>query len=84
MCRSDGYFLGNLAGDAFALDTFGYRMICGHCERSFKQHRRDPLPFQGDNTVNPYGVFPPLAWTLLWMEATATDFGIWVQASIQC
>lgn len=47
-------------------------------ERDFKQHRRDPLPFQGDVESDPNGVHPPLAWTLLWSGTYSNLYGYYV------
>ncbi|KAJ5381999.1 uncharacterized protein N7496_004427 [Penicillium cataractarum] len=81
--RLDGYFLGTTSLDAFGLDTLDYRHVRGHDERDFKQHRRDPLPFKGDQTMDPKGVYPPLAWTLLWLETYNNRVGILIERNIQ-
>ena len=47
-------------------------------ERDFKQQRRDPLPFQGDAETDPEGVYPPLAWTLLWGGTDSNLYGYYI------
>ncbi|OKP12291.1 hypothetical protein PENSUB_2027 [Penicillium subrubescens] len=64
------------SSDAFGLDTLDYGMVDGCEEWLFKEHRRDPLPFRGDRTMEPNGMYPPVAWTLLWLETYCNRVGV--------
>ncbi|KAK3940186.1 hypothetical protein QBC46DRAFT_435200 [Diplogelasinospora grovesii] len=47
-------------------------------ERSLKQERRDPLPFQGDKESRQAGddsQYPPFAWTVLWGGTYSNMYG---------
>ncbi|KAJ5907230.1 uncharacterized protein N7473_004146 [Penicillium subrubescens] len=74
--RMPGFFLGTGSSDAFGLDTLDYGMVDGCEEWLFKEHRRDPLPFRGDRTMEPNGMYPPVAWTLLWLETYCNRVGV--------
>jgi hypothetical protein len=74
--RMPGIFLGTGSSDAFGLDTLDYGMVDGCEERLFKEHRRAPLPFRGDRTMEPNGMYPPVAWTLLWLETYCNRVGV--------
>ena len=48
--------------------------------RDSKEERRDPLPFQGDRAD---GVYPPLAWTLMWQGTYSNLFGYYMEDPIR-
>lgn len=52
-------------------------------ERDRKQRRRDPFPFQGDVESDPDGVYPPLAWTVLWEGTYSNLYGYYVGDEIR-
>ncbi|PYH66547.1 uncharacterized protein BO88DRAFT_468920 [Aspergillus vadensis CBS 113365] len=49
-------------------------------ERDKKEERREPLPFRGDRVD---GVYPPLAWTLLWKGTYSNMLGSYIPDEIQ-
>ncbi|KAJ5116953.1 hypothetical protein N7456_001301 [Penicillium angulare] len=55
---------GLLAGDDLkGMGAEEERRRCAPSDQDLKEKEREPLPFQGDRID---GVYPPLAWTLLW------------------
>lgn len=57
----EGRFLGTYGWDGFGLDTVTGRMCCDKSDRGVKEEQWAPLPFQGDHTMDPHGIYPPLA-----------------------
>lgn len=51
--------------------------------RDQKELRRDPLPFKGDNESDANGLYPPLAWTLIWRGTYSNLYGYYVQDVIR-
>lgn len=52
-------------------------------ERDRKQRRRDPLPFQGDMEYDLEGVYPLLAWMILWEGTYSNLYGYYVRDDIR-
>lgn len=79
----EGRFLGTYGWDVFGLDTVTGRMCRERSDRDIKEEQRAPLPFQGDHTMDPHGVYPPLAWTLLWVGTYSNQLGADIGVEIQ-
>lgn len=78
-------FIGDfLEDDALGDLTQAKRRREAPTERDRKPRRRDPLPFQGDVETDPEGVYPPLAWTVLWGGTYSNLYGYYVGDDIRC
>lgn len=71
-------FIGGTYYGAFDCASQDERRERAPSERDAKEKRRDPLPFQGDKAFDPDGVYPPLAWTLLWNGSYSNMVGSFV------
>ncbi|KAJ5962198.1 hypothetical protein N7501_007139 [Penicillium viridicatum] len=47
-------------------------------DQDLKEQERAPLPFRGDKSPDPFGEYPPLAWTLIWKETYSNITGEWL------
>ncbi|OJJ46464.1 hypothetical protein ASPZODRAFT_132541 [Penicilliopsis zonata CBS 506.65] len=75
-----GEFLGN---DAFGMLTHDKRREEAPTPRDMKEARREPLPFRGDLAPDPDGMYPPLAWTLMWDGTYSNLLGNWIPGSLR-
>ncbi|RDW72321.1 uncharacterized protein DSM5745_07493 [Aspergillus mulundensis] len=79
----NGFFLEGEWGDVMNDDAHYDRLREGLSERDRKQNRGDPLPFQGDEILDPTGTHPPLAWTLMWKGTYSNLFGGFIDDSLR-
>ena len=47
-------------------------------DQDLKEQQRVPLPFRGDQFQEPYGEYPPFAWTVMWKETYSNITGHWL------
>ncbi|KAJ5333049.1 uncharacterized protein N7506_006832 [Penicillium brevicompactum] len=47
-------------------------------DQDLKEQQRVPLPFRGDQFQEPYGEYPPFAWTFMWKETYSNITGHWL------
>ncbi|KAL3477777.1 hypothetical protein BJX99DRAFT_257149 [Aspergillus californicus] len=52
-------------------------------ERDRKEQRRDPLPFRGDQVLDPTGVHPPLSWTIMRRGTYSNLRGIYIPENMR-
>lgn len=67
-------FFGKYYEGVLSPDKQGDRSTYTICERDERERMQDPLPFQGDNVVDPDGKYPSLGWTLYWKGLYGNKF----------
>ena len=51
------------------------RRINAPSAKDAREITRETFKFQGDKTIDPDGIYPPLAWTILWDETYSNVYG---------
>ncbi|XRM40256.1 hypothetical protein ABZX51_003576 [Aspergillus tubingensis] len=75
----ENFLQGDVHG-AFNWAAQSGRRVRAPSERDKKEERREPLPFRGDRVD---GVYPPLAWTLLWKGTYSNMLGSYIPDEFQ-